>query len=516
LAVIFGYSGARGIGLLQRYIDGLNVQLIAQIFGQNRTDPSKIETQIGQIGRIRTSTKILIRLQPESGPPPQYLREASYRTFRAPDWLAGRSRSDFTAVYSVVTNGNTWLLGDDKPNASRVGIACYLHGRDKNSGNSLGLLPLPSGSTRLQNLLAYVLQKNTEGAVLAEGPGLLQFDAFYGPGATIDGPPETNTIETISTDIAEMPFPGTITNRAIGPDLQVPTNEVPALEKVVSDLDLRGKSEEQALRSVSEFFAGKFTYRLWQDADNAHGKKETALGRFLLTTRAGHCEYFATATVLLLREAGIPARYAVGYSVSEQGMGGYLVRQRDAHAWCLVWNQQKHVWEDFDTTPPDAEHDAGSLWMSDTWWWARFQFSKLRWGQTHLREYIFIGLLPVLALLLLQIVRQRRRRRGDKNAAARRAVEWPGLDSEFYEIEKLLAQRGLPRGRNEALADWLERAAADPSLADLKSPLRDLLRLHYRYRFDPKGLSAADREELRSVARSCLEKLTRVEHGAAT
>jgi protein-glutamine gamma-glutamyltransferase len=516
LAVIFGYSGARGIGLLQRYIDGLNVQLIAQIFGQNRTDPSKIETQIGQIGRIRTSTKILIRLQPESGPPPQYLREASYRTFRAPDWLAGRSRSDFTAVYSVVTNGNTWLLGDDKPNASRVGIACYLHGRDKNSGNSLGLLPLPSGSTRLQNLLAYVLQKNTEGAVLAEGPGLLQFDAFYGPGATIDGPPETNTTETISTDIAEMPFPGTITNRAIGPDLQVPTNEVPALEKVVSDLDLRGKSEEQVLRSVSEFFAGKFTYRLWQDADNAHGKKETALGRFLLTTRAGHCEYFATATVLLLREAGIPARYAVGYSVSEQGMGGYLVRQRDAHAWCLVWNQQKHVWEDFDTTPPDAEHDAGSLWMSDTWWWARFQFSKLRWGQTHLREYIFIGLLPVLALLLFQIVRQRRRRRGDKNAAARRAVEWPGLDSEFYEIEKLLAQRGLPRGRNEALADWLERAAADPSLADLKSPLRDLLRLHYRYRFDPKGLSGADRDELRREARSCLEKLTRVEHGAAT
>jgi protein-glutamine gamma-glutamyltransferase len=122
----------------------------------------------------------------------------------------------------------------------------------------------------------------------------------------------------------------------------------------------------------------------------------------------------------------------------------------------------------------------------------------------------------VLALLLLQIVRQRRRRRGDKNAAARRAVEWPGLDSEFYEIEKLLAQRGLPRGRNEALADWLERAAADPSLADLKSPLRDLLRLHYRYRFDPKGLSGADRDELRREARSCLEKLTRVEHGAAT
>ncbi|MBT8330725.1 MAG: transglutaminase-like domain-containing protein, partial [Deltaproteobacteria bacterium] len=36
---------------------------------------------------------------------------------------------------------------------------------------------------------------------------------------------------------------------------------------------------------------------------------------FLTRSRSGHCEYFATATVLLLRQAGIPARYARGYSV---------------------------------------------------------------------------------------------------------------------------------------------------------------------------------------------------------
>ena len=36
----------------------------------------------------------------------------------------------------------------------------------------------------------------------------------------------------------------------------------------------------------------------------------TPLADFLLRTRSGHCEYYATATVLLLRAAGIPARYA--------------------------------------------------------------------------------------------------------------------------------------------------------------------------------------------------------------
>ena len=62
------------------------------------------------------------------------------------------------------------------------------------------------------------------------------------------------------------------------------------------------------------------------------------MSRFLLRTRSGHCEYFATATVLLLRQLGIPARYAVGYAVHEATGRKYVVRQRDAHAWCLVWN----------------------------------------------------------------------------------------------------------------------------------------------------------------------------------
>jgi hypothetical protein len=220
---------------------------------------------------------------------------------------------------------------------------------------------------------------------------------------------------------------------------------------------------------------------------------------------------------LLLREAGIPARYAVGYSVHEAGMDGYVVRQRDAHAWCIVWNDKKKIWEDFDTTPGtwfavESAH-SGSPWASDAWWWVRFQFSRVRWGQTHLRQYILMGLIPVLALLLFQIVRQRRRR--GAIAGAGRAILWPGLDSEFYEVEKQLEQRGLARKPNESLVDWLERAAAEPGLLELQGPLRALLRLHYRYRFDPEGLSDVDREELRRDARDCVEKLARVESPTA-
>lgn len=536
LAILFGYSGARGLMFFQRYVDSFNVQMLAQFFGRNRTDPSQSETQIGKIGAIKTSTRIVIRLQPKSGSVPAYLREASYRMFRSPSWFANRSRLDFIPVDHAVTNENTWLLGISKTNMSRLGISCYLQERNRNTGNSMGLLPLPTGSAVLENLSAYVLQKNRLGAALAEGPGFVQFDALYGPGATIDTPPVTNFMgffnsnweggprwgwgrPSVDTNGANNPeeFGFHNTNRFRGTDLQVPTNEIAALESVVAELGLRNQTRDQAVQSISKFFATKFTYRMWQDDDNEKGKDETPMGRFLLKTRAGHCEYFATATVLLLREIGIPARYAVGYSVHEAGMDGFVVRQRDAHAWCLVWNGQKQLWEDFDTTPVtwfdiESRHSGGSVWASDLWWWVEFQFSKFR-TQTHLRQYILIGLIPVLALLLFQIARQRRRRQ--EQGTAGKLTAWPGLDSEFYAIENQLAQRGFPRQSNEPLADWLERAVKKPSLEPFRDSLNVLLRLHYRYRFDPKGLSEADREELRQRARECLEQLSQTEKEAA-
>ena len=524
-AIVFGYTGARGVGYLQRYVEAWNMQLMSRLLSRGRTDPMKSQTRIGEIGSVETSAQIVIWLRPVSGEFPTYLREASYRTFRSPAWFANQGKGDYLDVTHASTNENTWPLGLNKTNASRVGIACYLTDRNIKSRDPEGLLPLPTGTARLENLAAYIVSKNNRGAVMADGPGLVQFDAVYGPGATIDAAPETNAPVRTNSDFEGrsadrsytnlVPHPSSMMDwmRAPWTDLQIPTNEIPALNAVIEELNLRGKSRKEVLASLSEFFSTKFTYRMWQDADNSDDATNSPLGRFLLKTRAGHCEYFATATVLLLRDLGIPARYAVGYSVHESQWSGYAVRQSDAHAWCLVWDDERKIWEDFDTTPGNGiedHHSRASIWFANAWWWVHFQISRVRWGQTHLRNYILMGLVPVLALLLFQIVRQRRRYRG-KGAGGRGALAWPGLDSEFYQVEKQLTERGMVRGANETLAQWLERAAEEPSLASLKMPLRGLLRLHYRYRFDPQGLSESDREELRREARECLRRLERME-----
>ncbi len=320
-AILLGYSGQRGVGRLYGLLDTYNARWLSRAVGGG-TDPLRSKTALGQIGRLKGSSQIVIRLETTDGSrPPPLLREASYRAWKGLVWYSDVVPDNFESVY-YERDHTTWLLLPGRTNRAKVNLACYLPG-------GTALLPLPTGSGRLENLSAYVVRKSGLGAVLAEGPGLVVFDALYGSGPTMDSPPDTNE------------------------DLSVPPKEIPALEQVLAEMRLRRPSRTEALRALSEFFQGsnKFHYSTWQGLDKLKSRTKTPLTRFLLHTRSGHCEYFATATVFLLRQLGIPARYAVGYAVHEGSGGKYVVRQRDAHAWCLVWNPDTRTWQDFDTTP---------------------------------------------------------------------------------------------------------------------------------------------------------------------
>ena len=78
--------------------------------------------------------------------------------------------------------------------------------------------------------------------------------------------------------------------------------------------------------------------------------EEQPVDMFLFDTRRGFCEHFASAFVVMLRAAGIPARVVTGYQGGEiNPRGGYMiVRQSDAHAWAeAVVNGR---WQRFDPT----------------------------------------------------------------------------------------------------------------------------------------------------------------------
>lgn len=105
---------------------------------------------------------------------------------------------------------------------------------------------------------------------------------------------------------------------------------------------------------------------------------------FLFEHRAGHCEYFASAMTVLCQLAGLPARFVVGYLGSEysQSQQCFIVRERDAHAWCEVYIPGRE-WVRVEATPEGAiiVPEASPLaWLRDYFQYLQFQWINILVG----------------------------------------------------------------------------------------------------------------------------------------
>lgn len=92
---------------------------------------------------------------------------------------------------------------------------------------------------------------------------------------------------------------------------------------------------------VAAFLSENYTYS-WNLDEITDGTDPTEY--FLASGKKGYCMHFATAGTLILREMGIPARYAAGYVVKsgafeKNGDGTFTapVLDRNAHAWTEIY-----------------------------------------------------------------------------------------------------------------------------------------------------------------------------------
>jgi hypothetical protein len=282
-------------------------------------------------------------------------------------------------------------------------------------------------------------------------------------------------------------------------DITLPAAERAAIEALAAELDLRSVPADEALRRVQSYF-GAFSYSTFREAAPPRGT--TALADFLQRSKSGHCEYFAAATTLLLRAAGIPARYATGFAMLEYSEleGAYVVRARHAHAWTRAWVGDR--WMDVDTTPPiwfAKEERLAPAWqrLADLVRWAMF-----RWAQHTGFDPGIAGALLVSALaglLLWRLARLKRAVRPGEGSAPPDARTYPGRDSEFYEIERALLGKGPPRNPGTPLAAWIAEISRTLDVT-LRRDLAEALGLHSRHRFDPEGLDRSERARLRETA----------------
>ncbi len=118
-------------------------------------------------------------------------------------------------------------------------------------------------------------------------------------------------------------------------ELSLPVGFNPRTQAYARELRQQQGSHQAYIQAVLQHFRQQnFIYTL----EPARLGRD-AIDDFLFSTRAGFCEHYASAFVVLMRAAGIPARIVTGYQGGNLNtVDGYFeVRQSDAHAWAEVW-----------------------------------------------------------------------------------------------------------------------------------------------------------------------------------
>lgn len=126
----------------------------------------------------------------------------------------------------------------------------------------------------------------------------------------------------------------------------------------IEDPRWREVSPERATILIRERLHERCTYALKDlpsPANGYGGVIRTFLFGATAAERKGHCQYFATAAVLLLRRAGHTARCVVGFASDEIDDRGVVFRGLHAHAWSEIVNAQGR-WQRFDPTPNGARN----------------------------------------------------------------------------------------------------------------------------------------------------------------
>ena len=125
--------------------------------------------------------------------------------------------------------------------------------------------------------------------------------------------------------------------------LQVPEALRSALEDLLSQEGLYGSSPA----AIADWVRNLAVYDL--ETPRLPEGEDFVL-YFLTQSRQGYCVHFATATAMLLRTLGIPARYVTGYAVSGAANEYHTVTEDNAHAWVEYYDATLG-WLPLDPTP---------------------------------------------------------------------------------------------------------------------------------------------------------------------
>ncbi len=407
----------------------------------------------GSLDSVRRSRSfgwgVALRVEAES--PPGYLRAAAFDTFQGRDWQSseqGRPLSPMPPAQrpaGTAPQGNAFAL---KAGADAGGEAWTVWPSESLKGAAF----LPAGAAWLA-APARQVSENAHGIVTGLPSGT---PYQVGPGR---GSPH------------EKPAPELL-EKCLAP----PPGLNPAISALAAEIFAGAGTAREKTAAVENYFIGRHKYSL--DIEIPRGRNP--LEYFLLERPPAHCEYFASGAAVLLRLAGVPARYVTGFVADNQNplTGCWTALNTDAHAWAEAWDNEAGRWVTVEATPPDGMPGAERQgWMRALMDWAAFTWAKcaalLRSPDWRMipRLAAWLAGSPAAwlaaAVALLALLRRRLARRGPRRRKRTETAEVRALQALMKRMDRKMRRRGFARAAHETPHRFALRleASEKPGLA---------------------------------------------------
>lgn len=235
---------------------------------------------------------------------------------------------------------------------------------------------------------------------------------------------------------------------------------------------------------------------------SSHGfrydKKEVAIpsedqdyvDQFLFDTKVGYCDNFSTSMVVLLRSAGIPARWVKGFAPGNpgrisDGLQEYQITNDNAHSWVEAYIPGTG-WMEFEPTigfsgnvniDYDIEQDTPQQEQvlepekkqeqpkkeeqepkKETSGSTTFSFDSVwTWVKKHIYVWIALVILMIIASITLFMQRKTWIPKMQVRAFRKKEADWTNFDASYHVLTKQLSRIGLRRKDGETLRAFATR-----------------------------------------------------------
>ena len=258
------------------------------------------------------------------------------------------------------------------------------------------------------------------------------------------------------------------------PFLQVSPSVTERTKRLARSITRSAPTTYDKVKAIERYLADNFEYNTDSPVPP---EGQDAVDHFLFDTDVGFCEQFASATVIMLRTLGIPARVVGGFTPGNRNAftGYYEVKNSDAHTWVEVFFPGLG-WYEFDPTfdVPAAGTEVAELFPL----LKAIEFIVAKVGALFpggsggmIAKALFAAAVMAIVIWSAIVIRSRLRRRVVAAPATQRAPPTTPIARALFRLEQALAAKGVPRAPGETARELLRRrslvalAAAPPVAA---------------------------------------------------